>query len=296
MVDRIGDTPLVLLQRLPRGLVKPGVEVWVKLESFNPGGSVKDRAAWSILQDAEQGGRIGPDTWLLDASSGNTGIAYGMLAAARGHRVRLCVPESVSRERKVLLRALGVDVRFTDAAAGSDGAIRAARELAAEDPRHLYLDQYSNPANWRAHVNGTAAELWRDSGGRITHWVAGLGTTGTFVGTSRGLRARAPHVRCIALQPAVADHGLDGLKHLPTACVPAIWDPHVAHERIEVPTAPSLELVRRLAREEGILTGPSGGAAVWGALEVARRLDRGVVCTLLPDGAERYLSDTRLWG
>ncbi len=295
LVDRIGNTPLVRLQRLGRGRLRAGVEVWVKLESFNPGGSVKDRAAWSILRAAEQAGQIGPDTVLLDSSSGNTGIAYGMIAAARGHRLRLCLPKNANTERKKLLRAYGVDVVETDPLEGSDGAIRAARALAAEDPRHLYLDQYSNPANWRAHYETTGPELWRDTAGCITHWVAGLGTTGTFVGTSRALKQENPAVRCVAVQPDAPFHGLEGLKHLPSAMVPAIWDPTLVDEALAAPTEPSLELVRRLAREEGILAGPSGGAAVWAALEVASRLEAGVVCTVLPDGGERYLSEAHLW-
>lgn len=277
-------------------LVPARVEVWAKLEWFNPGGSVKDRAAWGIIQAAEAAGRIGPQTILLDSSSGNTGIAYGMIAAVRGHRLTLCLPANANLERKRILRAYGVTVIETDPLEGSDGAIRRARALAAAEPEtYLYLDQYSNDANWIAHRDGTAAELWRQTEGRITHWVASLGTTGTFVGTTRGLRSFNPSIRAISVEPDSPFHGLEGLKHLATALVPGIYDPSLADERLGAPTEASLALVRRLAREEGLLTGISSGAALWGAIEVARRLDEGVVVTLFPDGGERYLSDRHLW-
>ena len=296
LVDRIGNTPLVRLERIVRGRVAPQVEVWAKLESFNPGGSVKDRAAWNILRDAEQSGRLRPSMRLLDSSSGNTGIAYGMIAAARGHALTLCLPRNANLERKRILRAYGVEILETDPLEGSDGAIRRARALAAEAPdRFLYLDQYSNPMNWRAHYDGTALEIWRDTAGRVSHWVAGLGTSGTFVGTTRRLRELNPRLCAVSVEPDAPFHGLEGLKHMATAMTPAIYDPSLANERLGAPTEEALELVRRLAREEGILAGPSCGAALWGALEVASRLDQGVVVTLFPDSGERYLSEGHLW-
>lgn len=293
-MKRIGNTPMVRLDHLSRDVVRPGVEVWAKLEWFNPGGSVKDRAAWAILRDAERRGFGGK--CLLDSSSGNTGIAYGMLAAIRGHRLTLCLPKNANVERKKILRAYGVTLIETDPLEGSDGAIRAAMALVAAEPdTYHYLDQYSNDANWRAHTESTAPEIFRDTGGRITHWVAGLGTTGTFVGTSRGLLALNPAIRCHSVQPSSPFHGLEGLKYLPTAIVPKIYDPSLVHENLEAPTEAAYELMRRLAREEGLLVGPSSGAALWGALQVARRLEEGVVVTLFPDSGERYLSEPHLW-
>lgn len=297
MLDRIGNTPLVRLQRIPAGLVPPDVEIWAKCEWFNPGGSVKDRAAWAIVQAAEASGALTPGVRLLDSSSGNTGIAYGMIAAVRGHALTLCLPANANLERKRILRAYGVEIVETDPLEGSDGAIRKARALVAEHPdRYLYLDQYSNAANWKAHYHGTAEEIWRDTKGRITHWVATLGTTGTFVGTSRRLKERAPTIRCVSVQPDSPFHGLEGLKHLATAMVPKIYDPSLPDEELGAPTEESVALMRRLAREEGLLVGVSSGAALWGALEVAKGLERGVVVTLFPDSGERYLSEDRLWG
>lgn len=296
LVDRIGNTPLVRLDRVVRGVVPPSVEVWAKLEWFNPGGSVKDRAAWSIIREAEESGRLKPGMRLLDSSSGNTGIAYGMISAARGHSLTLCLPRNANLERKKILRAYGVETIETDPLEGSDGAIRKARELVAEHPdRYLYLDQYSNAANWQAHVRTTAPEIWRDTQGRVTHWVAGLGTTGTFVGTSRGLRAHNPAIRCVAVQPDSPFHGLEGLKHLESAMVPGIWDPSLVDEHIGAPTEEAITLMRRLAAEEGLLVGVSAAAAAWAALRVASRLAEGVVVTLFPDSGERYLSESHLW-
>lgn len=296
LVHRIGNTPLVRLERVTRGVVPPGVEVWAKLEWFNPGGSVKDRAAWAIIRDAELAGRTGPGKILLDSSSGNTGIAYGMISAARGHSLTLCLPRNANMERKKILRAYGVTLVETDPLEGSDGAIRKARELLASDPDHyVYLDQYSNDANWKAHAETTAPEIWRDTGGRVTHWVAALGTTGTFVGTTRGLRAFNPAIQAFSVQPDSPFHGLEGLKHLPTAIVPKIYDPGLATANLEAPTEPSITMMRRLAREEGLLVGVSAGAAAWAAIELARTLTEGVVVTLFPDSGERYLSEAHLW-
>ena len=292
--DRIGNTPLVRLDRITRGLVPSAVEVWAKLEWLNPGGSVKDRAAQAILDDV--GPRVSAGVRLLDSSSGNTGIAYGMLCAARGWPLTLCLPKNANRERKRILHAFGVQIVETDPLEGSDGAIRKAKALVAEFPgRYIYLDQYSNAHNPLAHERGTAQEIWTQSGGRVTHWVATLGTSGTFVGTSRGLRAKNAAIRCISVEPDGPFHGLEGLKHMESAIVPAIYDGTLANQKLGAPTEPALELRKRLAREEGLLAGISSGAALWGAIEVARELTAGVVVTLFPDGGERYISEDHVW-
>ncbi len=269
--------------------------MWAKLEWLNPGGSVKDRAAWSIVQAAEAAGELRPGMTLLDASSGNTGIAYAMVAAARGYRVKLCLPANANAERKRVLRAYGVDLVLTDPLEGSDGAIVEARRLAAEDDSLFYADQYGNDANWRAHFTGTGPEIWRDTEGRVTHFVSTLGTSGTFTGTSRFLKAQDPGIHCVSVEPDSPFHGLEGLKHMESAIVPAIYDDTLADEQLGAPTEESLALVRRLAREEGLLAGVSSGAACWAALTVARRLRAGVVVTVFPDSGERYLSEDHVW-
>ena len=290
LIDYVGNTPLVRLDRIARGRVSSGVEIWAKLEWFNPGGSIKDRAARAIILAAERAG-IPEGARLLDASSGNTGIAYGMLCAARGPRLTLCIPSYANDERKHLLRAYGVELIETDAREGSDGAIRRAQALAAAHPdRFVYLDQYSNPANPGAHEHGTALEIWSQTAGRVTHFVAGLGTSGTFVGTSRGLRAKNAHIQCVSVQPTGPGHGLEGLKHMATAIVPKIYDPTIANADLAAPSLASFELLRALAKEEGILAGFSSGAALWGAIAVARTLTAGVVVTVFPDSGERYVS------
>lgn len=294
--DRIGNTPLVRLNRVVAGLAPPEVAIYAKLEWLNPGGSVKDRAAKSIIDHALSRGDIKPGMRLLDSSSGNTGIAYGMLCAARGLSLTLCLPKNANRERKRILHAYGVEIVETDPLEGSDGAIRKAQALVAEFPeRYLYLDQYSNENNPLAHQLGTAAEIWAQTEGRVTHWVATLGTSGTFVGTSRGLLAKNPAIQCISVEPDGPFHGLEGLKHMESAIVPAIYDRSLATRVLGAPTEPALELRQRLARDEGLLTGISSGAALWGAIEVARELTSGVVVTLFPDGGERYISEDHLW-
>lgn len=296
LLARIGDTPLVRLRGVAAHLPDT-VEVWAKLESFNPGGSVKDRAALSMILDAEQRGVLRPGATILDSSSGNTGIAYGMIAAARGYGLTLCLPKNANPERKAILRAYGVEVVETDPLEGSDGAIRVAQELAKAHPdRYVYLDQYSNPANWQAHFRGTGPEIWRDTGGRVTHWVACLGTSGTFTGTSRFLKSQRPDLQALSVQPDSPFHGLEGLKHMETAIQPAIYDAGLADDNIEAPTEASFELVRRLAREDGLLVGPSAGAAAWAALRVAEGLEEGVVVTLFADSGERYLSEPHILG
>jgi cysteine synthase B len=292
IADVIGRTPLVRLRRFePR----PTVEIYAKLELKNPGGSVKDRAALAMMLEGERTGALAAGKILLDATSGNTGIAYAMLGAARGHRVRLCVPANVTPERKRLLRVFGADLVFTDPMEGSDGAIRQVRAIYERDPqRYFYPDQYSNTANWRAHFNTTGVEILEQTEGRITHFVAGLGTSGTFVGTSRRLRQDQPDVRLVSVQPDSPLHGLEGLKHMESAIVPSIYDPALADIDARVATDDAHALVRRLAREEGLFVGPSSGAALAAAMDIASELTSGVIVAIFPDGGDRYLSDS-LW-
>ncbi len=292
--EAIGHTPLVPLRRLAS---ERGAEVWVKLEGRNPGGSVKDRAALWIVRDAERRSRLRPGRTLLDASSGNTGIAYAMLCAARGYGCEICIPANASEERKRLLRQYGAVAVITDPAEGADGAIREARRRVAFDPeRYFYADQYNNPENVRAHYEGTAVEIWEETQGRTTCFVAGLGTSGTFVGVGRRLREYAPRVRLIAVQPDSAFHGIEGLKHMETALVPGIYDPLLVDTTLRVRTEEAQEMALRLAREEGLLAGPSGGANVAAALRVAADAPSSdLIVTILPDGGERYLSET-WWG
>ena len=289
--DMIGRTPLVRLHQFERET--PGVELYAKAEWQNPGGSVKDRAAARMILEGEASGKLVRGKTILDATSGNTGIAYAMVGAARGYTVRLCVPENASPERKLILRALGAELVLTSPLEGSDGAIREARRLYAKDPdRYFYPDQYSNDANWRAHYDTTAPEIIEQTSGRITHFVAGLGTSGTFIGTGRRLRNYSPAIKLISFQPDSPFHGLEGLKHMESAIVPAIYDPTLADEDLRIDTDEAYRMVRRLAREEGMLAGISSGAAMVATLHVARRLDRGVVVTVFPDGAEKYLSES----
>ncbi|MQA30362.1 MAG: pyridoxal-phosphate dependent enzyme [Luteitalea sp.] len=290
ILDLIGRTPLVRLPRFERET--PGVELYAKAEWQNPGGSVKDRAAVRMISDGEKAGRLRPGLTIVDATSGNTGIAYAMVGAARGYKVKLFLPENASPERKLILRAFGAELVFTSPLEGTDGAIREVRRLVAEDPnRYFYPDQYSNDGNWRAHFDGTGPEIIEQTAGRITHFVAGLGTSGTFVGTGRALRQYDASIKLISFQPDSPFHGLEGLKHMATAMVPAIYDPALADENLGVGTEEAHRLVRRLARDEGLLVGISAGAALAATLNVARRLQSGVVVTVFPDGAEKYLSE-----
>ncbi len=292
VLSRIGGTPLLRLRRVARD-VPEGVEVYAKAEHLNPGGSVKDRAALAMVLDGERAGRLVPGKTILDATSGNTGIAYAMIGAARGYPVTLCLPRNAGAGRKRILRAYGAALVETDPTRSTDGAQLLAREMAARDPdRYFYPDQYNNPANWRAHYEGTAPEIWEQSMGRVTHFVAGLGTTGTFVGTTRRLKEYDPRVRAVALQPDSPLHGLEGMKHLETAIVPGIYDPALADEHATVSTEDAQEMQRRLAHEEGLLVGTSSGANVFAALRLAGTLPRGsVVVTILCDGGERYLGE-----
>jgi S-sulfo-L-cysteine synthase (O-acetyl-L-serine-dependent) len=289
--QRIGNTPLLRLEHIAAEL--KGVQVLAKAEWANPGGSVKDRAAANIVNEALRSGELGPGKVLLDSTSGNTGIAYAMLGAALGIPVTLCMPSNVSAERKLILRSYGAHVLYTDPGEGSDGAIRKAREMAAASPeRYFYADQYSNPANWRAHYTGTAEEIWRQTEGSVTHFVAMLGTSGTFVGTSRRLKELNPQIRCTSLQPDSPFHGIEGAKHMESSIVPAIYDASIADEARGISTEAAHEMARRLARQEGLLVGVSGAAALVGALEVARSAPRGsVVVTIFPDSGDKYLSE-----
>jgi cysteine synthase B len=287
----IGRTPLVRLHQFERETTD--VELYAKAEWQNPGGSVKDRAAARMILEGEASGMLKPGRVILDATSGNTGIAYAMVGAARGYKVKLCVPENASSERKLILRALGAELVLTSPLEGSDGAIREARRIHAGNPDlYFYPDQYSNDANWRAHYDTTAPEIIEQTSGRLTHFVAGLGTSGTFVGTGRRLRAFNPAIKLISFQPDSPFHGLEGLKHMASAIVPAIYDPTLADEDLRVDTEDAYRMVRRLARQEGMMAGISSGAAMVAMLNVAKRLDRGVVVTVFPDGAEKYLSES----
>lgn len=296
LLELIGNTPLLRLERI--GAEFPNTEFYAKAEWFNPGGSVKDRAAYSMIREGERTGALRPGKVILDATSGNTGIAYAMIGAALGYRVKLCLPASASLERKQILAAYGVEIVFTPGDEGTDGAIRRVREINdAEPAKYFYPDQYSNAANPAAHYATTAPEIWEQTRGQITHFVAGLGTSGTFVGTTLRLKELNPAIRCISMQPDSGFHGLEGLKHMATAIVPSIYDPKLADADMVVRTEDAHRMVKRLAREEGILAGVSSGGALWACLEVARNLpsgQRAVIVTIFPDSGEKYLSD-RFW-
>lgn len=292
LLDLIGNTPLIKLANL---VGNPRVEIYGKAEWANPGGSVKDRPALNMILEGERAGALTFDKTIIDATSGNTGIAYAMIAAARGYRVKLCLPKNASEERKRILEAYGVELVLTDPLAGSDGAILAVREIVAADPdRYFYPDQYNNPANWRAHYETTGVEIFEQTGGRITHFVAGLGTSGTFIGAGRRLRELKPELKLISMQPDSPFHGLEGLKHMETAITPGIYDPALADEEIEVSTEEAHAMVKRLTRREGWFVGISSGANVVAAMKVAERIDEGVIVTILCDDASKYLSE-KFW-
>ena len=291
-LELIGNTPLIDLSALTG---RSEVKLYGKAEHANPGGSVKDRPALAMMMEAERRGLFAAGRRVLDATSGNTGIAYAMIGAARGIPVTLCLPDSASIERKRILRAYGAELRITDPLQGSDGAILEARRLVAEEPeRWAYLDQYSNPENWRSHYRTTGPEIWEQTAGAITHFVTGLGTSGTFMGVGRYLRERNPAVRLISVEPDSPFHGLEGMKHMASAIVPPIYDPALADEVREMPTERAYAMVKKLAREAGLLVGVSSGANVTAALEVAAELRSGVVVTILCDSADKYLSE-RFW-
>jgi cysteine synthase B len=288
--DLVGNTPLLELSSISREV--PGVRILGKAEWYNPGGSVKDRPALWMIRDGEKSGLLTPEKIIIDATSGNTGIAYAWIGAALGYKVKLCMPKNASEERKKILCAYGVEVVLTDPGEGSDGAIREARRLYAEDPeRYFYPDQYKNPANPRSHYESTAPEIWEQADGEVTHFVAGLGTSGTFVGTATRLREYNAEIKVISFEPDSPFHGLEGMKHMASAIVPEIYDPTIADQNLGTPTEDAYDMVKRLAREEGILVGISAGAAVATSLRVARELESGVVVTVLCDNADKYLSE-----
>lgn len=294
VLQSIGNTPLLRLARVTQGLA-PGVDVLAKAEWMNPGGSVKDRPAWGMILDGERRGALTREKTILDASSGNTAVAYAMIGAARGYRVKLCVPSNVDPAMIATLRAYGADVVLTDPGSGMDGATREVQRIFRSSPESFFFpDQLNNEANWKAHYEGTGPEIWRQTAGRVTHFVAGLGTAGTFVGTGRRLRELSPRVQLVSVQPSSPLHGLEGLRHMASAIVPGIYDRALADADAPVDTEAAQAMVVRLAREEGMLVGLSSGAAVVAALQVAGKLDRGCVVTILPEAGRRFLGQ-RFW-
>jgi cysteine synthase B len=294
LLSAIGNTPLLQIESLTQDL--PGIQIFAKAEFLNPGGSVKDRAGLNMILDGERTGRLTKDRIILDATSGNTGIAYAMIGASRGYKVRLCLPANASPERKAMLKAFGADLILTDPGLGSDGAILRCREVYEENPdRYFYPDQYNNPANWKAHFETTAVEILNQTQRRITHFVACMGTSGTFMGTSRRLRRELPNVTCVSAQPSSGFHGLEGLKHMPTAIVPGIYDSKIADENLWIETEDAYEMTKRAARTEGILVGISSGANLHAARRLAERLHaekrEALIVTVLCDGAAKYLSE-----
>jgi cysteine synthase B len=297
LLATIGNTPLLRLDKIAREF--PDIEIFGKAEYFNPGGSVKDRAALNMVLDGERSGKLNPHRTILDATSGNTGIAYAMIAANRGYKVKLCLPGNASEERKRILQAYGAEMVFSDADESSDGAIRLCREIYLADPdAYFYPDQYNNPANWKAHFEGTGLEIIEQTGGLLTHFVTSMGTSGTFTGVSRRLRRDLPEVKCYSAQPSSGFHGLEGLKHMPTAIVPGFYDEALADGNVWIGTEDAYRMVRRLAREEGLLVGISSGANVHAATVLARELaargESATIVTVLCDSAEKYLSE-RFW-
>jgi cysteine synthase B len=294
LLSRIGNTPLLRLRRIPRELA-PGVEIYVKAEWFNPGGSVKDRPVLRMIEEAERAGLLNPDKIILDSTSGNAGIAYAMIGAAKGYRVTLVMPANASEERKRRIRAYGAELIFSDPLEGSDGAILLARQIEAQHPGRYYKpDQYNNPANWWAHYDTTGPEIIAQTEGRITHFVGTLGTTGTVTGVGRRLREFSPEIEIVAVEPDNPLHAIEGMKHIESSIRPGIYDPSVHHRKIGVSTEAAYEMARRLAREEAMFVGPSTGAAMVAALQVAKDLREAVIVVLAPDGGDRYLT-TPLW-
>lgn len=295
---KVGDTPLIPIRRLVKDISEQ-VRIFAKAEWFNPGGSVKDRPAVRMIQEAERSGALRPGKIILDATSGNTGIAYAWIGSQLGYQVRLAVPGTINPDRKRVLLAYGAELIVTDALEGSDGAIREARELYRRDPDlYFYPDQYNNPENWKAHYETTGVEIWEQTSGQATHFVAGLGTSGTFRGTGTRLKGFNPGIKLISVQPDSPLHGLEGLKHMETAIVPGIYDPNLADENLFISTEEAQAIVVRMAKEEGVLIGVSGGANLAACLKLGRRLfDEGVsatIVTILPDSGERYLGE-RFW-
>lgn len=286
----IGNTPLVRIRKVAH--LRSAVKIYAKAEWFNPGGSVKDRPALNMIIDAERSGALQKGKIIIDATSGNTGIAYAMIGSVLGYKVKIAIPSNASIERKNILRAYGAELVLTDPLRGTDGAQEVVRQMVADNPdKYFYPDQYNNTANWKAHYLTTANEIWSQTHHRVTHFIAGLGTTGTFVGTSRKLKDFNPSIVCISFQPDSPLHGIEGLKHLPTSSVPGIFDPDIADGNLFVSTEEAYDMTRRLAREEGLFVGLSSGAAMAASMRVASELDRGVVVTIFPDSGSRYMMD-----
>ena len=295
ILDKIGNTPLLRLNRVVQGLRNKGVEIYVKAEWLNPGGSVKDRPALRIIEDAEKSGRLTRDKIIMDSTSGNTGIAYALIGATKGYRVTLVMPLNVSEERKRIVRAFGATMVFTDPLLGSDGATSEAKRIVAENPsKYFYADQYNNHANWKAHFETTGVEVWEQTAGGVTHFVACVGTSGTLMGTGRRLKEYNPDIQVIAVEPATPIHGLEGMKHMASSVVPGIYDDQLPDRKIAVETENAYAVVKRLAAEEGFFVGYSSGAALVASLKVANEIETGIVVTVFPDRGDRYLS-TSFW-
>ncbi len=295
ILDRIGNTPLLKIDRITRGLKKEDVEIYAKAEWFNPGGSVKDRPALRIIEEAEKSGRLNHDKIIIDSTSGNTGIAYALIGASKGRKVTLVMPANVSEERKRIVRAFGANVVLTDPLLGSDGAMVEAKKIVHEEPsRYFYADQYNNSDNWKAHFETTGVEIWEQTAGKITHFIACLGTSGTLMGTGRRLKAYNPDIQVISVEPATPIHGLEGMKHMATSIVPGIYDEHLPDRKTVVETEDAYVVVKRLAAEEGFFVGYSSGAALVASLKVASEIESGVIVTVFPDRGDRYLS-TSFW-
>ncbi|NUO09770.1 MAG: cysteine synthase family protein [Candidatus Brocadia sp.] len=295
LLDNVGNTPLLKINRITKGLKNKDVEIYAKAEWFNPGGSVKDRPALRIIEEAEKSGILNYDKIVIDSTSGNTGIAYAFVGASKGYKVTLVMPLNVSEERKRIVRAFGAKIVFTDPLLGSDGAMVEAKRIVDEDPaRYFYADQYNNPVNWRAHFETTGVEIWEQTEGRVTHFIACLGTSGTLMGTGRRLKEYNPDIQVISVEPATSIHGLEGMKHMATSVVPGIYDEHFPDKKVAVETEDAYEAVRRLAAEEGFFVGYSSGAALVASMKVAGEIENGMIVTVFPDRGERYLS-TSFW-
>ena len=295
ILDRIGNTPLLRINRITNLLMDRDVEIYAKAEWFNPGGSVKDRPALRIIEDAEKSGRLNRDKIIIDSTSGNTGIAYALIGASKGYKVTLVMPQNVSEERKMIVRAFGAKIVFTDPLLGSDGAMIEAKRLVSEEPlKYFYADQYNNPSNWKAHYETTGVEIWEQTGGEITHFIACLGTSGTLMGTGLRLKEYNPDIQVISVEPATSIHGLEGMKHMATSIVPGIYDDRFPDRKLMVDTEDAYAAVKRLASEEGFFVGYSSGAALVASMKVANEIDRGLIVAIFPDRGDRYLS-TSFW-
>ena len=293
--DRIGNTPLLRINRITSVLMDRDVEIYAKAEWLNPGGSVKDRPALRIIEDAEKSGRLNHDKIIIDSTSGNTGIAYALIGVSKGYKVTLVMPQNVSEERKRIVRVFGAKIVFTDPLLGSDGAMIEAKRLVNEEPsKYFYADQYNNPSNWKAHYETTGVEIWEQTGGEVTHFIACLGTSGTLMGTGRRLKEYNPDIQVISVEPATSIHGLEGMKHMATSIVPGIYDDHFPDRKMMVETEDAYTAVKRLASEEGFFVGYSSGAALVASMKVANEIDRGLIVAVFPDRGDRYLS-TSFW-